>query len=284
MKKARAGVLEMKTLRKSPLLLVLLTMFLTVGVAGCTNDPLPTLEDTPEVMATPTPEDMPEVMVMPEPEETPEVMVSSEPEETLEVIVTPELEETQESENMTTTSVSGEIISDLTDISNYWMEVDGVRYQIGAPFSTLEDGFEVVQIDQSFINETMEPRYLALIAFQKRNEDTGRTATISTRIANITDEDILIRDGIVMSISLMASDADALNDPVFINGIQISSTTRAEVEAMFGEADEVIESSVSVSLRYAPFGMAARVHYRFTFSLETEILSSISMEFLDVDW
>jgi len=241
----------MKKFWRSSLLLVLLSVFLLGGCAG-EPEPAPTPEPTPEVVETPIPEAMPEPT--PEPEEIP------------------------------TANGFGEIVSDLADISNYWMEVDGIRYQLGAPFSTLEDGFEVALVDQDFINETIEPNQFALIAFQKRNEDTGRTATISTRIANITEEDILIRDGIVMSLSLLASDAAALNEPVFVNGIQIGSTTRAEVEAMFGEADEVIESSASVSLRYVPFGMVARVHYRFAFDLETEILNAISMEFLDVDW
>jgi hypothetical protein len=173
-------------------------------------------------------------------------------------------------DDVSTQSVIG--FDDLTDITNYWIEIDGVRINIGDSFSdVLDAGFGVSKLQEDIPSETtLEPMQMTFITFQKFNDDGTVVSSLSSRIINTTDDDTLVKDGIVFSLSLNEFDANRFESVKFINGIEIGTTTKDEIEEMFGDPDQLNETAVLTSMT---FFHSTRISYRFTFDTETGVLA-----------
>ena len=157
-------------------------------------------------------------------------------------------EETEEESEIDLSSSDG---ADIRDASNYWIELNGVRFEIGQTVSDFEDTFlEVGRIHQDHADGNLSAMSVSSLGFQYQNE-AGRTMNLSTGIINLTNEEISVRDARIHSITLDATDAGHLDSYSFFNSnIRLGENTPEEIIALFGEPDRVTGSDASPVLRF----------------------------------
>ena len=208
-------------------ILLVLAMSLTLVLVACNDEPVVEYEPeyTPTVEVAPEPEyqDEPEVV-----DEEPEI-IDEEPEVAL--------------------NVSDE--SDLHDITNHWVELNGVRFVIGQTVSDFENTFlEVGRLHQDHIDGELSAMSVSSLGFQYQNA-AGRTMSLSTGIINLTGEEIPVRDARVNSITLDSGSAEHLESYSFFNpNIRLRESTPEDIVALFGEPDRITGSDASPVLRF----------------------------------
>jgi len=239
-------------------------MFMLIGLVGCAEDsePATTPEPTPEVVETPAPEPTPEVVETPTPEPTPE----------------PETE----TEEIPTSNVTGENASDLTDGTNYWLEVNGVRFSVGDPFALLLEHFTLNPREEDVKDEVLPPnRYVLLTLFYEIDGTLG--SHFSARIANLTNEDIYVREGRIYGFSIDENAGERFTQHSFFNGIQIGVTTKDEIVGILGEPTSTMETEAfgrtTERFAYEPIPGNFNAFYNFTFEQETGLLLRVNFSF-----
>ena len=118
----------------------------------------------------------------------------------------------------------------------FWFYFDGVRYEVGVPFSVFEEDF--VSGAMSPLDITLHPGSIwpTLIRLEHSSLTGTRGApSIHVRLGNPTDEQITARYGVVSVIRLDSDEMYPLNYE-FSHGLSFGAT-REEVEAVMGEAD-----------------------------------------------
>jgi hypothetical protein len=232
------------------ILVIVMTAALLLGLSGCKED-----------TGTTNPPSSPSSETVDEPSDVPN---ESDSEPTSESVPAAEV----------VTGANGFI--DLSDIANYWIEVDGIRYAVMDPYSKFIANFENAQIETGIGDITLKPNQVITVNFLK---SSGGYLVAS--VINFSQEDKLVKDCTVYKLSMDQFEAKKF-DLSFIEGIKIDSTTRQEIETLFGEASEINETSSTVVLRYRP---AERknydISYVFRFDKETKILKGVEMQYLD---
>jgi len=231
-----------------------------VGCAG-EPEPAPTPEPTPEVVETPAPEAEPEPTPEPEPEPSPEPGPPS-----------------------------GEFATDLTNPVNYWMEFEGQRFAVGDPFSAIEGHFMINRWDEDRIDEALTPMSFVNIDFHPWANEQRIGETFSVRVGNLTEEEILVRDGTIMGFHISGQQVEGSlaegffrNESAgfaFINGIEIGVTTSQEVIDMFGEPTTITETDMSLNLQFRPIHLDVQSGYAFVFDQQTDLLIRVEMMFV----
>jgi len=177
-------------------------------------------------------------------------------------------------------------LSDLQDIQNFWIEVNGVRYTLGQPLNVIAADIPVSEMQQHLLEEYLPANTTASITLQAR--DAGnQLRSISLALINFSNEGVLYADVPVMAFNVSRRSGTSESFEVtFINDIRFGETTRADVEAMFGEPHVVNEMSASVSVTFQPFDNPlsaafrdSSVYYRFVFDLETGTLETVAIGF-----
>jgi len=179
-----------------------------------------------------------------------------------------------------TASFSGDIVTDLTDVANYWVELDGIRYNVGDPVSVLSHFYQVASQQERMEEVLPENRYTS-VSFS--NGEVWGSGSIRAFVANTTNRDILVREGTIIGFSFGQTDMGDWEQVSFINGIRLDVTTEQEIIAMFGEPDSVNEATSTKTLQYNPGGGLAghRINYRFTVDIDTGLLVGIRLMFSD---
>jgi len=254
----------MKKIWRSSLLLALLSAFLLVGCAG---EPEPTTgaEPTQAVVETPVQETTPE----PETEPTTEPELDCEPE----TEPTTEPEPEPATEPTATQPTSGEVVTDLIDIANSWIELDGTRFTLGM---TLDDFLSIPGV-QPLISDIptsyLGSRAATAVLLQRQNAAGRWNAALSVSVANDDNSPILFPDGRIRSISIRETDAQLWDDVAFINGIRLGDTTPEDIITMFGEPNRGHEGNIEFTMDYEVSGIG----YVFTFNNETRLLVGVRM-------
>jgi len=253
----------MKKILRSALLLSLLSVLLLVGCAG-EPESAPTPEPTPEVVQTPAPEMEPEST----PEPDPEPETAPEP-----------------------ATASGEIVTELTDRANYWIEFEGLRLAVGDAFTVLEEQFKIGPLSEGILDETLAPNTRVSIYFHPWADEQRIGENASVSLANLTDEEILVRDGEIFSFHISGRFVEGSlaegffrNESAgfsFINGIEIGVTTSQEILDMFGEPTQTTETNMSLSHVFNPIPLDVQSGYTFIFDQQTDLLLRVQMAFLD---
>ena len=174
-------------------------------------------------------------------------------------------------------------IDDLRNISDFWIELDGTRFTLGmTPNDFLARGLQVrneADLDRSigsngvltgFNFSLQDTIWRTVIEATLRNPDNDANSTRYTPIGNmrITNDATRFFDNIV-----------------FVNGIRLGHSTRADVEAVFGAAHNIQELSSTTVLHYYPFERSVgqrdtlAAEYRFTFDNETNVLTAVQLDF-----
>lgn len=175
---------------------------------------------------------------------------------------------------------------DLQDINNFWIEVNGIRYTLGQPLSVIAADIPVSSGQAHLLNEYLRANAVASITLQTR--DAGNNMrNIPLAIINFSNEDVSYADVPVRAFNVSRTSGTSESFEVtFINDIRFGETTKADVEAMFGEPHVVNEMSASVSVTFQPFANHVNaafrdtsVYYRFVFDLETGTLETVAMGF-----
>ena len=235
-------------------LLLLFSVFALVACSG--NEPVSPPEPTPAVVETPAPEEIVE------PEAELEMPLPLEPSRV--PAPTPE----------PAPIAPSELVTDLSDLANHWIELDGQRLMAG----TTLDEFLAIPGVQTFVSD-VEVSYLgsragASVSLERQN-DAGRWQfAVTVGVVNDGVAPILFPDARVRSISMRADDVALWNDVVFINGICFSATTQDDLIAMFGEPTSTREGGRLVTMDYQVSG----VGYSFTVNTETGLLFEIRMD------
>ena len=210
----------------------------------------------------------------PEPEETPEP---------------PELEEDVEEDSeeeageVSVPSTGDGASTDLTNIENYWIELDGVRFSAGDSFARLYESFTVNPREEELLDTTLAPnRYVLVTFFHVIDDRLGEG--FSALIANVTDDDILVREGSIFGFRFDSFAAERFEQHSFMNGIQIGVSTKDEVVAMLGEPADIIETDSFrhvATLYYRPIQGNFNTDFQFTFDMETGVLDRVRFTFFD---
>ena len=178
-------------------------------------------------------------------------------------------------------------VTDITDVANYWIELNGVRFEIGQTVSDFEGTFlEVGRIHQNHADGTLSAMSVSSLGFQHQNA-AGRTMNLSTGIINLTGEEIPVRDARIHSITLDAGSAEHLDSYSFFNSnIRLRETIPEEIIALFGEPDRTTGSDASPVLRFesSDWGGFSGSTIVFTFSEHFDgTLSSVLITNYDLD-
>jgi len=178
------------------------------------------------------------------------------------------------------------LATDLTNPANYWVEINGTRLAPGMTVSQLLASNVVQARDESALDTVMGSFGTAIYTFHVHDGSIWRSA-VSATIRNTGQDAITLNEGIVASFAIDTFNANLFEDVVFVNGIRLGVTTRAEIIDMFGEPDVVGETTI----QYRPFfddrGDRNRslmfAGYTFTFDSETNVVTRINMEFADFE-
>jgi len=262
-------------MKKNKLLLLVAVLgasFLLLVACGNGDDATEPETET-EIVANPT-----EVIVEPT-EELEETELIIEP--------TEEVEETEPATDL------GSSDMDIRNVANYWVELNGARFSVGQTVADFEDTiFEVAPHQQDSLDGMLSPRTVTSLTFQYQTAE-GRLVTFTAGLINPWNEEISMRDALVSVISLDEIGTRLLESHVLIaTEIQINETTKEDIIALFGEADDIHEGPFNTTLMYQTpdWGGFSGSSIEFTFPgpdsssvVDEGVLSAIRIVSYDLD-
>ena len=178
---------------------------------------------------------------------------------------------------------------DPNNPGHFWFEVNGIRYYLGDPVSSLGDQFNLTS---GRLDETLAPNSVTVggpINISHSTED----ARIHINVANTTDDDILVRDGVIASVNISSSDTGSRTSRIdlrLINGFYmapIAGTCIDELLEILGEPDFEYDPGFRTFNRiygtYSIVGGATLlgVGYRFSENLNVNELSAVTISIVD---
>ena len=140
---------------------------------------------------------------------------------------------------------------DFSNISDFWIEIDGTRYTLGESAGRLADDFYPVRQDLERLDNYFEPQNFRTISFYVEPDAGIRSNTmLSTGVGNLTDENILVRNGKITSFSNQGISVDQVVSIYFWGEIVVGEATTNSVRAILGEPDEVFEAMGHIHWSY----------------------------------
>jgi len=155
---------------------------------------------------------------------------------------------------------------DLDDKANYWLEIDGVRYAIGDPYSKLAEKHETVL---SGVENNVEPGYSSSVKL--RNESGGVFDVVLT---NDSGEDRPAKECTLASIKLSKTlgRGIAFSGP---GGISFDST-KGDVERIFGMG---FEASAALGNTIYAYQTDSGNRYVFWFSTKDDKIGLVEFAY-----
>ncbi|MCL1807852.1 MAG: hypothetical protein FWG31_09140 [Oscillospiraceae bacterium] len=164
---------------------------------------------------------------------------------------------------------------DLTDINNYWMEINGRTYQLGDPFSKLAADFEV-DSDSDNVNEPLEPGDYAQVFFNFPDDDY-----FVASIHNLSEQSKSAKEGVLGEIDI---DQPEEINVSFAGGLRLGVSSLADIEAVFGSPDDIYEGDSIITWYYEPGSDDTRIEYTVYIDKDDGLLWSVNMRYYKIIW
>lgn len=180
--------------------------------------------------------------------------------------IAPDVEEEEEEDEEDASTTEAIDPSDVRNIANFWVELDGERFFVGQSVADIEaSSFAMRESQRDILDETLAARTVTSMTFERQNAE-GRLITLTIGIINVNNEEIPMRDAFVSVISLDDISTRNLNDHEFFAGVTIGESTKEEVLALFGEPDDQLDF-INTTLMYqtADWGGFSGSAMEFTF-------------------